>query len=90
MGAGARIRPGNENRPALARPQVARAAAGPRAFCTNSADNSMALAALYCQFSPEAGHLSYIHRKIVMYRHPTGTFPDYRRRLGSVTLTGYI
>ncbi len=26
--------------------------------------------------------------KIVMYRHPTGTFPDYRRRLGSVTLTG--
>ncbi len=23
-----------------------------------------------------------------MYRHPTGTFPDYRRRLGSVTLTG--
>ncbi len=26
--------------------------------------------------------------KIVMYRHPTGTFPDYRRRLGSVTLAG--
>ncbi len=23
-----------------------------------------------------------------MYRHPTGKFPDYRRRLGSVTLTG--
>ncbi len=27
-------------------------------------------------------------KKIVMYRHPTGTFPDYRRRLGTVTLTG--
>ncbi len=26
--------------------------------------------------------------KIVMYRRPTGTFPDYRRRLGSVILTG--
>ncbi len=30
----------------------------------------------------------YKMAKIVMYRHPTGTFPDYRRRLGSVTLTG--
>ncbi len=29
-----------------------------------------------------------IASKIVMYRHPTGTFPDYHRRLGSVTLTG--
>ncbi len=27
-------------------------------------------------------------KMIVMYRHPTVTFPDYRRRLGSVTLTG--
>ncbi len=30
----------------------------------------------------------HIFTKIVMYRHPTGTFPDYRRRLGSVALTG--
>ncbi len=26
--------------------------------------------------------------KIVMYGDPTGTFPDYRRGLGSVALTG--